>query len=215
MTLFDVLTLDFLLAFLQGLTLNLSTALIVLVTVLPIAFVLAMGMNSRHALVSRPIEAFIKLLQALPVFVVLFFMSGVLTDRSPLLVPFRGNLPLMLLVFGQTPYVMAYGADQFSAMFGRLQRRDRRQALLIIPSIGRAFQMVVSTSGFGAALGVPEAMSVVIFTAEQLPDEATQIMFYAIASLMFLVILRICLIPFRVVHSVFDKRIVASGKVAA
>ncbi|MDA9020108.1 hypothetical protein N9H60_02905 [Flavimaricola sp.] len=215
MTLFDLLTLDFLLDFLQGLTLNLSTALIVLTAVLPIAYLLAMGMNSRHALVSRPIAAFIKLLQALPVFVVLFFMSGVLTEKSPLLVPFRGNLPLMLLVFGQTPYVLAYGSDQFSAMFGRLERGDRRQALLIIPSIGRAFQMVVSTSCFGAALGVPEAMSVVIFAAEQLPDEATQIIFYAIASLMFLVILRICLIPFRVLHVVFDKRIVASGQTAA
>lgn len=215
MTLFDVLNLDFLLAFLQGLTLNLGTALILLVTVLPLSFFVALGMHSRHALVSRLMEAFIKLLHALPVFVVLFFMTGVVTDRNPLLVVFRGNLPLMLLVLGLAPYVMSYGADQFSAMFGRLKRGDRRQALLIIPSIGRAFQMVVSSSGFGAALGVPEAMSVVIFTAEQLPDEPTQIMFYAVASLLCVVILRTCVIPFRIIHLVIDKRIVASGKVAA
>ena len=206
MTLFDVLTLDFLLDFLRGLTLNFSASMILLVVVLPVAAGVALAMKARAGLIARPTRAFIKLLHALPVFVVLFFMSGVLSEESPAVALFGGSLPLMLLVIGNTPYVLAYGSDQFLLMFDRLQRGERREALLIIPSIGRGLQMVMSTTCFGAALGVPEAMSVVIFTAEQLRDEATQILFFAVAALMFVIVLRICLIPFRMAHMALDRR---------
>ena len=206
MTLFDVLSLDFLLSFLRGLTLNISASLIVLAAALPLSYALALGMHAGPALLSRPLRAFVKLLHALPVFVVLFFMSGVLSEESSIVSLFAGNLPLMLLVIGNTPYVLAYGSDQFLTMFDRQQRGNRREALLIIPSIGRALQMVMSSSCFGAALGVPEAMSVVIYTAAQLADEGEQILFFVVVALMFVLVLRICLIPFRIVHIAFDRR---------
>jgi ABC-type amino acid transport system permease subunit len=215
MSLFNVLSLDFLLDFLRGLTLNISASLILLVVVLPLAFGVAVAMNARFGFVARPTRAFIKLLHALPVFVVLFFMSGVLTPDSRVVTLFGGNLALMLLIIGNTPYVLAYGSDQFLVMLDRLQRGQRREALLIIPSIGRGLQMVMSTTCFGAALGVPEAMSVILFTAEQLPDEATQILFFAIAALMFVVVLRICLIPFKVLHMILDRRAAPAAEPAA
>lgn len=206
MTLFDVLTLDFLLDFLQALTLNISASVIVLVVVLPVAAGLALTMKARAGLIAHPTRAFIKLLHGLPVFVFLFFMSGVLSEESPAVSLFGGSLPLMLLVIGNTPFVLAYGSDQFLAMFDRLEQGEGRAALLIIPSIGRGLQVVMSSTCLGAALGVPEAMSVVIYTSEQLSDEATKILFFAVAALMFVVVLRICLIPFKIVHMALDRR---------
>jgi ABC-type amino acid transport system permease subunit len=206
MGLSDALSLDFLFAFLRGLSLNILAAVVTLTISIPLAYVLGRGMMSRYRVVSRPLRGFTGLLHALPVFVALFFLSGLLSDGSPLLGPLVDMRPLVLLVLGILPYMLAYGADQFVAMFMRLAEGDRRAALLIIPNFGRSMQMVVSTSCLGAAIGVPEAMSVVIYTAEQMPEEAKRLIFFVAVGILFVIAQRICVLPFRLLHTIVDRR---------
>lgn len=206
MTLLEALSPDFLFAFLRGFSLNLSASLLALAIGLPLAFVAALGMTSRVGIVARVFKTYNRLLQALPVFVILYFVSGLLPSGGASLGPLADMRPLVLLVLSAIPYVAGYGADQFVAMFRHLRKGDRRAALLVIPSFGRALQMVISTSCLGAAIGVPEAMSVVIFTAEQMTDEAARLMFFVAVGLLFVVAQRICVTPFVILHRVADRR---------
>jgi len=206
MMLLEAVSPDFLLAFLRGFSLNLGASVLALMIGLPLAFVTALGILSSARTVSRLFRTYNRLLHALPVFVVLFFLSGLLPNGGTWLGPISEIRPLVLLVLGNIPYVAAYGADQFVAMFRHLRNGDRRAALLVIPSCGRALQMVISTSCLGAAIGVPEAMSVVIFTAEQMTDEAARLLFFVAVGLLFVVAQRICVTPFVILHRVADRR---------
>jgi ABC-type arginine transport system permease subunit len=206
MMLLEAVSPDFLVAFLRGFSLNLGASVIALAIGLSLALVTALGMMSRVGILARLFKTYNRLLHALPVFVVLFFLSGLLPNGGPRLGPLAEMRPLLLLVLGNIPYVAAYGADQFVAMFRHLRQGDRRAALLVIPSFGRALQVVISTSCLGAAIGVPEAMSVVIFTAEQITDEAARLIFFVAVGLLFIIAQRICVTPFVILHRVADWR---------
>ncbi len=214
MMLLEAVSPDFLMAFLRGFSLNLGASVLALAIGLPLALVTALGMLSRVTIVARLFRTYNRLLHALPVFVVLFFLSGLLPNGGARLGPLAEMRPLVLLVLGNIPYVAAYGADQFVAMFRHLRQGDRRAALLVIPSFGRALQMVISSSCLGAAIGVPEAMSVVIFTAEQMTDEAARLLFFVAVGLLFVVAQRICVTPFVILHRVADRRALSDQVIA-
>lgn len=205
MTLLDALNLDFLHAFLGGLAVNVGASTVALLLGGIFAFILGAGMSARWRLVSMPLRTLNKLLHAMPTFVVLFFLTGLLSDGSLLFGPYNDMRPVILLVLGIVVFVVASGADQFCAMFDSLANGDQRAALLIIPSFGRAMQGLISASCFGAAIGVPEAMSVVLFTSAQMVDEATQLMFFVAVGLLFVIAQKACVVPFQLLHRFLDR----------
>lgn len=210
MMLLETVSPDFLMAFLRGFSLNLGASVLALAIGLPLALLTALGMLSRIRIVARLFRTYNRLLHALPVFVVLFFLSGLLPNAGARLGPLAEMRPLLLLVLGSIPYMAAYGADQFVSMFRHLSQGDRRAALLVIPNFGRAMQMMISTSCLGAAIGVPEAMSVVIFTAEQIPNEAARLLFFVAVGCLFVVAQRICVTPFVILYKVADRRVMSA-----
>ena len=211
MTLLDTLNMDFLHAFLGGLAVNVGASSVALVLGGILAFALGVGMSARWRLVSMPLRTLNKLLHAVPTFVALLFLAGLVSDGSPLLGPYNDMRPVILLVLGIVVFVVASGADQFCTMFDSLEQGDRRAALLIIPSFGRAMQGLISASCFGAAIGVPEAMSVVLFTSEQMADEATRLMFFVAVGLLFVIAQKTCVLPFQLLHRFLDRRAVAAA----
>lgn len=207
MTIFDAVTSGFLFEFLTGLRLNMVSAILALLLVLPLAFLCAWGLHAGPRALRRLVRIFKALMHATPVFIAMFFLAGMLGDGAVLPTAMQANLPLVILVLGSAPFVFSYGINQFGAMIRKRSEGDHRAALLIVPGLGRAMQVLISTSCLGAAIGVPEAMSVVMFTSEQIPDPGNRILFLAIAGVLFVLAQRVVLIPFRVLHVLLERQL--------
>lgn len=207
MTAFDALSVDFLTEFLVGLRLNLLSALMTLVLFLPVAFVLALGLRAGP----RPLRLLLRgiraVMHATPVFIAMFFLAGMLGDGTRLPPLLGHNLPLVILILGSAPFVLSYGINLFDAMLRKRAEGDHRAAWLILPGIGRATQVLISTSCLGAAIGVPEAMSVVMYTSEQIPDPANRMVFFAVCGVLFILAQRLFVLPIRISHGVVDRRL--------
>jgi hypothetical protein len=131
----------------------------------------------------RPIGVCIRLMQALPTYVVMFFMLNLLPrDFAVFGLPVVG---LAAVVFAQSVYLTAYVAEDADEALGHLDRNDREQALLFFPNLLRGFVVVVMSSGFGAAVGVSEAVSVTMRQAERLPAAGDRILLFAVAIAFF------------------------------
>ena len=207
MTAFDALSIGFLGEFLIGLRLNLLSALMALLLVLPLAFALAWGLRAGP----RPLRVLVRgtraVMHATPVFIAMFFLAGMLGDGGQLPPLLGANLPLVILILGSAPFVLSYGINQFDAMLRKRAEGDHRAAWLVLPGIGRAMQVLISTSCLGAAIGVPEAMSVVMYTSEQIPDPANRMFFFAVCGVLFILAQRLFVLPIRVSHGVVDRRL--------
>ena len=207
MTAFDALSVGFLIEFLVGLRLNLLSAVMALLLVLPVAYLLAWGLRTGPRPVRMLLRGVKALMHATPVFIAMFFLAGMLGDGSALPPLLGRNVPLIILILGSAPFVLSYGVNQFDAMLRKRAEGDHRAAWLVLPGIGRAMQVLISTSCLGAAIGVPEAMSVVMFTSEQIPDPANRMLFYAICGVLFILAQRLFVLPIRVSHGVVDRRL--------
>lgn len=92
------------------------------------------------------------------------------------------------MVFAQSVYLTAYVAEDATEALGHLGRHDRERALLFLPNLLRGFVVVLMSSGFGAAVGVSEAVSATMRQAERLPDIGDRILLFAVAIAFFAIV---------------------------
>ena len=134
----------------------------------------------------RPIGSVVRMMQAVPTYVVMFFMLNLLPRD---LVVYRLAISGMTaVVLAQAVYLTAYVADNADDAFAHLERSDRERALLFLPNLLRGFVVVIMSSGFGAAVGVSEAVSVTMREAGQLPDLGDRLILFGAAIAFFAVI---------------------------
>ena len=88
-------------------------------------------------------------------------------------------------MLAQSIYLTAYVAEEAYEAMGHLSRNDRERALLFLPNLMRGFIVVVMSSGFGAAVGVSEAVSVTMRQAERLPAPGDRILLFVVAIAFF------------------------------
>ena len=134
----------------------------------------------------RPVGVFVRLMQAVPTYVVMFFVLNQLPRDLAL-----GGVPvagLTAVVFAQAVYLTAYVAEDASEALAHLDNNDRERAMLFLPNLLRGFVVVVMSSGFGAAVGVSEAVSATMRQAERLPDLTDRILLFATAIGFFAVV---------------------------
>ena len=72
----------------------------------------------------------------------------------------------------------AYVAEDLYRTLRHLDLREREQALLFLPNLLRGFVVVVMSSGFGAAIGVSEAVGVTMQHAELLHSAGERIVLF-------------------------------------
>lgn len=134
----------------------------------------------------KPVSLCIRLMQALPTYVGMFFMLNWLPRDLVLFgLPITG---LIAVTLAQAVYLTAYVAEDATEAFRHVDQDERERALLFFPNLLRGFVVVVMSSGFGAAVGVPEAVSATLRQAERLSAVGDRVLLFAVAIAFFAVI---------------------------
>jgi ABC-type amino acid transport system permease subunit len=170
---------------LAGFLVNLEIGVAVVMIAVAVGVPLSL-LNRRVAVTGRWIRPCIGLMQALPTYVVMFFVLTLLPrSLSVFGLPATG---MTAVIVAQSVYLTAYvSADAYEAL-GHLERHDRERALLFLPNLLRGFVVVVMSSGFGAAVGVSEAVSATMRQAERLPTAGDRILLFGVAIAFFAVV---------------------------
>jgi ABC-type arginine transport system permease subunit len=169
---------DFLPELMLGFLVNLEVAsgavLIGLAVGLPLALL-------RHSVpgTRRAVWPCVRLMQAAPAYVVMYFVLNLL-PRDFSLLGFR-VAGLAAVILAQSVYLASYIAENGYRALQHRQRGERDQALLFLPNLLRGFFVVVMSSGFGAAIGVSEAVGVTMREAERLHTVGERVVLFLIA----------------------------------
>ena len=99
--------------------------------------------------------------------------------------------PLLLLAGGVPPTVavgtdLAYGAvTKTVGGWRHLRAGTTHGAMLFLPNVTRAFFVLVMSSSAGAAIGVTEAITVILREAEHLPELGDRLVLFALGIVLF------------------------------
>ena len=143
-------------------------------------------LRRRLSLLQRPVHLCIQLMQALPTYVTMFFVLTLLPDDLALWG--RPIESVTAVVLAQSVYMTSYVAEDAYEALEYWKRNDRDKALLFLPNLLRGFVVVVMSSGFGAAVGVSEAVSVTMHQAERFPALGDRILLFAVTITFFVMV---------------------------
>lgn len=147
---------------------------------LPLAVV-----RDRIGWTERPIRWAVRLMQAAPVYVVMFFLLNLLPARI-YLGPWRVTaIALLALILAQGLNMVAYMEENGLQALRHLRKGERAQALLFLPNVIRGFIVVVMSSGLGAAIGVTEAVGVTLRHAQRLQSLGDRVVLFLLAIAFF------------------------------
>ncbi len=182
--LLEQLTTEFLPRFLGGMSVNFEIAAIALVLGLALGLLLALA-RMGGGLLGWPAATLIGLMRAAPTFVVMFFLLNAIPRNASLF-----GIPIdlsgvMAVAISLVPYSAAYVADNAVQALVQLRRGSALGALLFLPNLTRAFFVLVMSSGAAAAIGVNEAISVILRQAELLSDIEDKLVLFAFGIALF------------------------------
>lgn len=207
--LIDRLSSGFLPAFLGGMAVNFEIALLALVFGLALGGLLTMARQA-GGVMGAIASASIALLRAAPTFVVMFFLlNAVPRDLKVLGIPMAPS-GVMTVALSLVPYTAAYAADAGVEALGQLRAGSTLGALLFLPNMTRAFFVLVMSSGAGAAIGVSEAIAVILRQTEQLPALGDRLVLFALGVLCFGIPLQLGFALIRRVQRELGRRMTAS-----
>ena len=136
----------------------------------------------------RIIRPCIMLMQAAPVYVIMFFLLNLLPREMRL---FGLTIPmtaLTALILSQAINMIAYMAENAYPALIHLRQRELPQAVLFLPNVMRGFIVVVMSSGLGAAIGVPEAVGVTLAHAQRLPNLGDRVLLFLVVMAFFVTV---------------------------
>jgi hypothetical protein len=163
---------NFLSTFLAGMSVNFEIAGIALALGLVVGILLALA-RTLGGVIGATAGAIVGLMRAAPTFVVMFFLLNAL--------PRGGGLSgIMIVAVALVPYSAAYIADSGVDALHHLRAGSMLACLLILPNIARAFFVLVMSSSAGAAIGVPEGISVLLRQADKAPSLGGMLLLFAV-----------------------------------
>ena len=207
---FSFLTPDFGAALAEGIALNIRIAMSALGIGLTGGLAAALLIRMRLPIVSIGLQATLAVMRAVPVFIAMFFFVGILRSKEVLLASVTGDAAIAYVVLACLPYAISYIADQLLEAFERWKKGDRRVAILAVPNIARAFQVLFTSSCFGAAIGLPEAMSVIIREADILGATPSRFILFLLAILAFTIVTQSFLLITRVLHRLLERKLIGA-----
>ncbi len=154
-----ILSSDFLPSFLAGMLLNFEIAGLALGFGLALGLLLAVA-RFYGGIARIGSAAVVGLMRAAPTFVVMFFLLNALPRDI-------GLSGATIVALSLVPYAAAYVADAGLDALHQLRRGSPLAAFLILPNIARAYFVMVMSSSAGAAIGVPEGVSMILREAEK------------------------------------------------
>lgn len=162
---------------LAGFLINLWVALTAVALGLVFGLPLA-AIRLRFRWTDLPIRIAVRLMQAAPVYVIMFFLLNLIPSEMSLLGWKVGASALSALILSQAINMVAYMEENGLAALEHLRRGERHLALLFLPNAMRGFIVVVMSSGIGAAIGVQEAVGVTLRQAQKLPDLTDRVLLF-------------------------------------
>ena len=169
---------------LTGMATNFEIAVVALLLGLVLGLLL-IGLGLLGGVAGGASGAVVGLMRAAPTFVVMFFLLNVIPRNATLFgvgLEVSGALAVALSL---VPYSAAYVVDNGQAALLQLRRGSPLAALLFLPSLARAFFVLVMSSGAGAAIGVTEGIAVILRHAEHLPALDDKLLLFAVGIAMF------------------------------
>jgi hypothetical protein len=173
---------EFLHAFLQNLWLGVVALVIGLVLGLPLARI-----TFKSHFLSKVVNGMVVFLRDIPVFIVMYIALGILKMTTTIADTNIFSMPVCALLIGLS---FSSVSSVFDAAVDSIKCRNAgktREAMLIIPNIFRVFVSVATTTSVGAALGVKEAVSFSLTTAERMTNPADRLVLVLCVSLFFVV----------------------------
>lgn len=159
-------------AFLGGLLVNLELALVSMALSLPLGAAL-LGVRSLGSGVRRAADLLRMVMRATPIFVMMFFLLNTLPRGDG--TAWGEMLPFASVIGAMVVYGTAYVADNALVFLDERRKGSPTAAPLFVMGLVRGYFVMVFSSGFAAAVGVVEAISVTIRTLEGLRDPGDRI----------------------------------------
>jgi ABC-type arginine transport system permease subunit len=175
---------DFVPRFLAGMTLNFEIAAIALAIGLAVGTLLALG-RMAGGLAGAVSVSLVSLMRAAPTFVVMFFLLNALPRDATLFGRPFALSGVMTVALSLVPYSAAYVGDAAFDALRHLRAGTTHGALLFLPNLTRAFFVLVMSSSAGAAIGVTEAITVILREAEHLPTLGDRLLLFALGIVLF------------------------------
>ncbi len=130
------------------------------------------------------------LFNATPTFVAMFVLLNVM-PRSIVIADYTATVPMAtFVILSLGIYAASNISNGLLDTLRFLREGSVRAAMLFIPNTTRVFVVLVLASSTGAAIGVPEAVTVTLRHAELLPDVQSRIMLVSLALVMFMLLVQ-------------------------
>jgi hypothetical protein len=164
---------------LRGMTVNFQIAGLTLVLGLGMGVPVALA-QLRRGVLSFLAASAVALMRAVPTFLVMFFLLYAL-PRKVTLGGVAYTPPGTLIVAASLlPYMAAYVSDNVLDAIRQWRRGSALAALQLLPNLTRAFFVLVMASSAGAAIGVTEAITVLLRYSGRYPDLWDRLGIYAV-----------------------------------
>lgn len=128
-------------------------------------------------------ETFISLLRAFPVFVLMFVLLNLFSHTFQDL---TNNEPKVALILALGAYATAVISDAAQDSWQHFRRAELTEALLFVPNLLRIFTILVMSSSVGAAVGVQDAVSFTLKSADQMQEANTRILVVFLVTVFFM-----------------------------
>jgi ABC-type arginine transport system permease subunit len=199
-TLFEWLAASgFLANFLAGMAVNYEISIIALLMGLaiglPLAYVSLAG--GRAKVLSGSL---VSLMRAAPTFVVMFVLMNAIPRHATLLGFPVAPSGFLAVALSLAPYAAAYVFDNGVGALRDLRHGSPVSAMLFLPNIMRAFFVLVMSSSAGAAIGVTEAVAVILHETQSLQALHDKLLLFGIGVLFFGIPLQIGFALVRMLH---------------
>lgn len=172
--------------FLAALLVNFQIAFLALVAGLVLGAPLALA-RFRHGLATAPANGLTAVMRSIPTFVTMFFLVNVIPASFHVGGWQLAMSPRTAVVVALAMYASAHVSDNGLEALRQIRSGSPIATQLFLMSVLRMFYVLVLTSGFGAAIGVVEAVTVTMRAIEALPQPGDKLMLMGWVILIFTV----------------------------
>jgi His/Glu/Gln/Arg/opine family amino acid ABC transporter permease subunit len=176
---------DFFAAVLSGMLLNFEIAAEALLAGLVLAIPLTLGTVTKRTAIRRLTASVVLILRAAPTFVVMFFLFNLLPHRVSIGGIAMTMSPQIIVALSLLPYSSTYFSENGAEALRQWRAGSVLAASLFVPNTGRAYLVLVMSTGSGAAIGVTEGISIILHHAESLPTLSERLAVFATGILLF------------------------------
>jgi len=175
--------------FFAGLVVNVEIASLSLMVGLLVGVPLV-AMLQAGRVVAVPTGGLVSALRAAPTFVVMFFLLNAIPPQYTRNLSLFGDWSMTAVILSQAVYAISYVADNGLVAARALRAGDTAKAALFLPSLARAFCVLLMSSGMAAAVGIQEAISITIREAERMPNLGDRVQLFLVVMVFFAVTLQ-------------------------